>query len=264
MGKLAPTVLTAMLFLASAAGPAWGATSTPSSRSRTSAAAGASDDQLGLAWKDVRCLSGCVRFPIGARERARYLLKPLGRGPPSWRAPGWRRLPGRLQLHLEYADFDASSTRTLMVLGSEHDVDSRLSTSATLFAGLLGSPPPELLECRDGFHVPVSLDGDFLAFDETGCVPGQHRRGGSLTRRRLRAACAHRRQRAVRGAGPLQATGWPYSATTRRAGGRGNGKRGELAVWDLQTLTKPVSVPKSDPRSRRRPSRCDPTAGSRS
>jgi hypothetical protein len=241
MGKLAPTILTAMLSLASAAGPALGA---PAAAPFLKVEDFSGDLQIigsGLAWKDVRCLSDCVRFPIGTRERARYLLKRPGERTAELARTRVATFPGGSNSTLEYADFDGSSTRTLMVRGSERNVGDQLSTSATLFAGLLGSPPPELLECRDSFRVPVSLDGDFLAFDETGCVPGstdvavRSLVDGSVRRLptgggvRIEALALARDRLAV----------LSYDAA---GGGAGGGTGGELAVWDLQTLTKPVSV----------------------
>jgi hypothetical protein len=237
MGKLALTVLTAMLFLASAAAPASGA---PTAAPFVKVEDFSGDLQIidsGLAWKDVRCLSDCVRFPIGTRERARYLLKRSGVRTAELARTRVATFPGGSNSTLEYADFDASSTRTLMVFGSERNADDQLSTSATVFACLLGSPPPELLECRDSFRVPVSLDGDFLAFDETRCVPGS-------TDVVVRSLVDGSVRRVPTGGGvrieALALAGDRLAVLSYD--GAGGGTSGELAVWNLQTLTKPVSV----------------------
>jgi len=159
MGKLARTVLTAMLLLASVAAPASGApTATPFLKVEDFSG----DLQIigsALAWNDVRCLSGCVRFPAKETHRARYLLKRPGHKIAALARTPLTTIPGGSNSVLEDADFAASSTRTVMVVESERNLGDQLSTSATVFAGPLGSPPAELFKCRV-FRVPFSLDAD--------------------------------------------------------------------------------------------------------
>jgi hypothetical protein len=241
MRKLGPTVLTAMLLLGSAVAPASGApTATPFVKVEDFSG----DLEIvgsGLAWKDVRCLSDCVRFPFVERERARYLLKRPGDRVAELARTRLTTIPGGSNSVIEEAHFAASSTRTLMVVSSERNLDDQLFTSATAFAGQLGSSPAELFECEGAFQLPFSLDEDFLAFDETRCVTGstdvvvRSLADGSVRRvpsgdRRIEGLALADDRLAVLSYGRL-------------AEGTSGHASGELAVWDLQTLTKLVSVP---------------------
>lgn len=241
MSKLAPTVVTAVLLVASAAAPASGKpAATPFLKVEDFSA----DLQIigsGLAWKDVRCLRGCVRFPVQETDRARYLLKRPGRKIAELARTKLTTIPGGSNSVLEEADFAASSTRTLMVVESERNLGDQLSTSATVFAGPLGSPPAELFQCRDVFRLPFSLDGDLLAFDETRCLTG----GTDVVVRSLadgsvrRVPSGGRQIEALALAGDRLAV-LSYEKLPEGAPGPASG---ELAVWDLETLTKLASVP---------------------
>ena len=237
MRKLSLTVLTAMLLLGSAVAPASGApTATPFVKVEDFSGA-LQIVGSGLAWKDVRCLSDCVRFPFAERQRARYLLKRPGERVAELARTRLTTIPGGSNSVIEEADFAASSTRTLMVIRSERNVDDQLSTSATVLAGRLGSSPAELLECQGSFELPFSLDADLLAFDETRCVTGstdvvvRSLADGSVRR----VPSGDRRIEALALAGDRLAV----LSYERPAGGAS----GELAVWDLQALTKLASVP---------------------
>jgi hypothetical protein len=236
MRKLALTVLTAMLLLASAA-PASGA---PSLKVEDFSG----DLQIvgsGLAWKDVRCLRDCVRFPFGQTVRARYLLKRPGFSLARLARTDLTTIPGGSNSVIEKADFAASSTRTLMVVAEERNVDDQLSTSATVFAGPLGSRPPQLFECPDSFELPFALDGDLLAFDETRCVTGST----DVVVRSLDDASVRRVPAGGRRIEALALAGERLAVLSyeRLPGGTSDPATGELAVWNLQTLTKVASVP---------------------
>jgi hypothetical protein len=241
MRKLGLTVVTAMLLLGSAVAPAPGA---PTAAPFAKVEDFSGDLQIvgsGLAWKDVRCLSDCARFPFEERERARYLLKRPGQRSAELARTRLTTIPGGSNSVIEAAHFAASSTRTLMVVSSERNVDDQLSTSATVFAGRPGSSPPELFECEGAFELPVSLDADLLAFDETRCVTGstdvvvRSLADGSVRR----VPTGDRRIEALALAGDRLAV----LSYGRLAEGTSGHASGELAVWDLQTLTKLVSVP---------------------
>lgn len=237
MRKLSLTVLTAMLLLGGAVAPASGA---PAATPFLKAEDFSGDLEIvgsGLAWKDVRCLSDCVRFPFAERQRARYLLKRPGKRVAELARTKLTTIPGGSNSVIEEADFAASTTRTLMVIRSERNVDDQLSTSATVLAGSLGTSPAELFECQGSFELPFSLDADFLAFDETRCVTGstdvvvRSLADGSVRR----VPSGDRRIEALAIAGDRLAV----LSYERLAGGAS----GELAVWDLQAPTKLVSVP---------------------
>jgi hypothetical protein len=240
MGKLARTLLTAML-LASAAALAPGAAAAPPFLKVEDFSGDLQVIGSGLAWKDVRCLRGCAPFSFGETVRARYLLKQPGSKVAELARTDLTTIPGGSNSVIENADFAASSTRTLMLVKSELNVDDQLSTSATVFAGPLGSRPAELFECRDSFELPVSLDGDLLAFDETRCVTGstdvvvRSLADGSVRR----VPSGGRRIEALALAGDRLAV----LSYEKPAAGAPGPASGELAVWNLQTLTKLVSVP---------------------
>lgn len=232
MGKLARTVLTAMLFLASAAAPA-------SAASFLKVEDFSGDLEIigsGLAWKDVRCLRGCGGFTFGQTVRARYLLKRPGLKLAELARTDLTTIPGGSNSVIENADFAASSTRALMVAHSERNVDDHLSTLATVFAGPLGTRPAELFEC-DSFVLPHSLDGDLLAFDETRCVTGSV----DVVVRSLADGSVRRVPSGGRQIEAL-ALGGDRLAVLSYQGPSGPAS-GELAVWNLQTLTKLASVP---------------------
>jgi hypothetical protein len=241
MGKLARTVVTAMLLLAGAAAPASGEpTATPFLKAEDFSG----DLQVigsGLAWKDVRCLRGCVRFPFGETVRARYLLKRPGQKIAELARTRLTTIPGGSNSVIENADFAASSTRTLMVVESERNVDDQLSTSATVFAGPLGSSPAELFECRDTFVLPFSLDAELLAFDETRCVTGS----ADVVVRSLADGSARRVPSGGRQIEALALAGDRLAVLSYGKLGEGapGPAGGELAVWDLQALTELASVP---------------------
>ena len=241
MRKLARTVFAAMLLVASVAAPASGE---PTASPFHKAEDFSGDLQIvgsGLAWKDLRCLRDCVRFPFGQTVRARYLLKRHDQPVAELARTRLTTIPGGSNSVIEDADFAASSTHTLMLVRSERNVDDQLSTSATVFAGPLGGHPPELFECADSFLLPFSLDADHLAFDETRCLPastdvvarsladGSTRRVPTGGRRIEALALAGERLAVLSDEQPPAGTPGPAS--------------GELAVWNLQTLTKLVSVP---------------------
>jgi len=241
MGKLARTVLTAMLLLASAAAPASGA---PTAAQFLKVEDFSGDLQVigsGLAWKDVRCLRGCVPFTFGETDRARYLLKRPGQKLAELARTDLTTIPGGSNSVIETADFAASGTRTLMAVHSERNVDDQFSTSTTVFAGPLGSRPAELFECPDSFVLPFSLDGDLLAFDESRCVTSS----ADVVVRSLvdgstrRVPSGGRQIEALALAGDRLAV-LSYERVPAGPSGRASG---ELAVWDLQTLTELASVP---------------------
>jgi hypothetical protein len=241
MRRLAPTVLAAMLLVTTSAVPA---SAEPAASPFVKAEDFSGDLQVigsGLAWKDVRCLRGCVRFPFGETVRTRYLLKRPGQKIAELARTRLTTIPGGSNSVIEDADFAASSTRTVMVVRSERNVDDQLSTSATVFAGALGGHPGELFECRDSFLLPFSLDGDSLAFDDTRCVPGStdvvvrsladgSKRAVSMGPRQIEALALAGQRLAV----------LSYETLPEGAPGAASG---ELAVWSLQTSTKLVSVP---------------------
>jgi hypothetical protein len=241
MLKLARTVLAALLLVACAAAPA---SAEPGPSQFLKAEDFSGDLQIvgsGLAWKDVHCLRDCVRFPFGQTVRARYLLKQRGQKVAELARTDLTTIPGGSNSVIENADFAASNTRALMVARSERNVDDQLSTSATVFAGPLGSRPAELFECPDSFELPFSLDGDLLAFDETRCVTGstdvvvRSLADGSVRR----VPMAGRRIEALALAGERLAV---LSYEQPPAGTPGP-PSGALAVWNLETLTKVASVP---------------------
>lgn len=237
MRKLARTVLAAMLLVVIADGPA----SAQSAASPFLKAEDFSGDLqivgAGLAWKDVRCLRGCARFAFGQTVRARYLLKRPAERVAELARTKLTTIPGGSNSVIEEADFAASSTRTLMLVRSERNVDDQLSTSATVFAGGLGSSPAELFECEGTFELPFALDADLLAFDETRCVTGSTdvavRSLADGSTRRVPTGNTRVEALALTGArlGVLSYEGEPGPAS------------GELAVWNLETLTKQVSLP---------------------
>jgi hypothetical protein len=241
MRKLGRTVLTAMLLLGCAAAPASGAaTATPFVKVEDFSG----DLEIvgsGLAWKDVRCLSDCVRFPIAERQRARYLLKRPGVRVAELARTRLTTIPGGSNSVIEEADFAASSTRTLMVIRSERNMGDQLSTSATVLTGQLGSSPAELFECDGSFELPFSLDAELLAFDETRCVTGatdvvvRSLLDGSM--RRVPSGGRHIEALAL--AGDRLAV-LSYERLPEGAPGPASG---ELAVLDLRTVTKLASVP---------------------
>ena len=234
MRRLAPTVLTAMLLLASAAAPASGA---PSLKVEDFSG----DLQIvgsGLAWKDVRCVRDCVRFPFGQTVRARYLLKRPGMRIAELARTDLTTIPGGSNSVIERADFAASSTRALMVVEEERNIDDQLSTSATVFAGPLGSRPAQLFECPETFELPFSLDGDLLAFDESRCVTGS----GDVVVRSLADGSVRRVPSGGRRIEALALAGERLGVLTYETGTSGP-PSGELAVWNLETLTKVASVP---------------------
>jgi hypothetical protein len=230
-----------MLLVASAAAPA---SAEPGASPFLKAEDFSGDLQIvgsGLAWKDVHCLRDCVRFPFGQTVRARYLLKQPGQKVAELARTDLTTIPGGSNSVIENADFAASNTRALMVGRSERNVDDQLSTSATVFAGALGSRPAELFENPDSFELPFSLDGVLLAFDETRCVTGstdvvvRSLADGSVRR----VPMAGMRIEALALAGERLAV---LSYEQPPAGTPGP-PSGELAVWNLETLTKVASVP---------------------
>jgi hypothetical protein len=241
MRTLARTVLTAMLLLGGVVAPASGApTGTPFVKVEDFSG----DLEIvgsGLAWKDVRCLSDCVRFPFAERERARYLLKRPGERVAELARTKLTTIPGGSNSVIEAADFAASNTRTLMVIRSERNQDDQLSTSATVLAGRLGSPPTELFECDGSFELPFSLDADLLAFDETRCVTGST----DVVVRSLADGSVRRVPSGDRRIVGLALAGDRLAVLSyeKLAEGAPGPASGELAVWDLQTLTKLASVP---------------------
>ena len=120
-------------------------------------------------------------------------------------------------------------------------MDDQLSTSATVFAGPLGSRPAQLFECPDSFELPFSLDGDLLAFDETRCVTGS----GDVVVRSLADGSVRRVPSGGRRIEALALAGERLAVLSyeKPAEGASRPASGELAVWNLQTLTKLVSVP---------------------
>src|SRR5215208_8531797 len=123
MRTLARTGLVAMLVVAGAAGPA---SAEPAAMPVLKAEDFSGDLQIvgsGLAWKDVRCLRGCTRFSFGETVRARYLLKRPGESIGDLARTDLTTIPGGSNSVIETADFAASSTRTLMLVHSELNVD---------------------------------------------------------------------------------------------------------------------------------------------
>lgn len=241
MGKLARTLLLVTLLLASAAAPASGGPTTAPFLKVEDFSGDLQVVSSGLAWKDVRCLRGCVRFSFGETVRARYLLKRPGRKVTELARTDLTTIPGGSNSVIENADFAASSTRTLMLVRSERNVDDQLSTSATVFAGPLGGDPAELFECRDSFELPFSLDGDLLAFDETRCVTGS----SDVVVRSLADESARRVPGGGRRIEALALAGERLAILSyeKLPEGTSGPASGELAVWNLQTLTKVMSVP---------------------
>jgi hypothetical protein len=238
MGKLARTLLTAMLLLASGAAPASGA---PTAAPFLKVEDFSGDLQVigsGLAWKDVHCLRGCVPFSFGETVRARYLLKRPGQRIAELARTELTTIPGGSNSVIENADFAASSTRTLMVVEEERNIDDQLSTSATVFAAPLGSRPAQLFECPDTFELPSSLDGDLVAFDETRCVTGS----SDVVVRSLADGSVRRVPTGGRRIEALALAGERLAVLSYETGSSGAAS-GELAVWNLQTLTKVASVP---------------------
>jgi hypothetical protein len=237
MRKLALTILTVLVLLVGAAAPASGAPFLKVEDFR-------GDLQIvgsGLAWKHVRCLRDCVRFPFGQTVRTRYLLKRPGLRVAELARTDLTTIPGGSNSVIETADFAASGTRTLMVVHSERNVDDQLSTSTTVFAGPLGSRPPELFECPDTFELPFSLDADLLAFDETRCVTGS----GDVVVRSLADGSVRRVPSGDRRIEALALAGERLAVLSyeRLPAGTPGPPSGELAVWNLETLTKVASVP---------------------
>ena len=240
MRKLGRTVLMAILLLGGAAAVASGA---PAATPFVKVEDFSGDLEIvgsGLAWKDVRCLSDCVRFPLAERERARYLLKRPGVRVAELARTRLTTIPGGSNSVIEQADFAASSTHTLMVIRSERNADDQLSTSATVLAGRLGTSPAELFECEGSFELPFSLDADLLAFDETRCVTGST----DVVVRSLADGSVRRVPSGGRHIEALALAGDRLAVLSyERPAGTSGPASGELAVWDLQTLTKQASVP---------------------
>jgi hypothetical protein len=245
MRKLARTVLAGMVLVGSAAAPAWGAqTATPFVHVEDFSG----DLEVigsGLAWKEVRCMRGCLRFPFEETVRARYVMKRPGQKITELARTKLTTIPGGSNSVIENADFAASRTRALMVVRSERNLGDQLFTSATVFAGPLASRPLELFECEESFVLPFSLDGDFLAFDETRCVTTsvdvvvRSLADGSVRR----VPSGGRQIEALALAGERLAVA-SYENLPEGMPGPPNG---ELAVWDLQALTKLASVPVGAP-----------------
>ena len=241
MRKLAGTVVAVMLLVAGVAGPA---SAEPTAMPVLKVEDFTGDLQIigsGLAWRGVRCLRGCGRFPVAETERARYLLKRPGQKVAELARTRLTTIPGGSNSVLEQADFAASSTHTLMVVESERNLGDQLSTSATVFAGPLGSQPAQLFECPDTFRLPFSLDGDALAFDETRCVPGST----DVVVRSLADGSVRRVPTSARQIEALALAGDRLAVLSfeKLAEGAPGPASGELAVWNLQTPTKLASVP---------------------
>src|SRR5215218_4875630 len=241
MRKLAGTVVAVMLLVAGVASPA---SAEPTATPVLKVEDFTGDLQIigsGLAWRGVRCLRGCGRFPVAETERARYLLKRPGQKVAELARTKLTTIPGGSNSVLEQADFAASSTHTLMVVESERNLGDQLSTSATVFAGPLGSQPAQLFECPDTFRLPFSLDGDALAFDETRCVPGST----DVVVRSLADGSVRRVPTSARQIEALALAGDRLAVLSfeKLAEGAPGPASGELAVWNLQTPTKLASVP---------------------